>query len=95
MVSLNGKSLQELSSHALENRGASSFMARAVARMLVLADVQRLSIHGVSCVPTYCAFPGEGRADGAVQPRVAKPKEAVCLTDTADGLLHANEPRIA
>ena len=95
MVSLNMESLQELSRHALENGGSNSVVVWASTRMLVLADALNVYVNDAIRVPFYCAFPSKGRADGAVQPRVAMSKQAVCLIDRADGLLHEIEPLAA
>jgi (2R)-3-sulfolactate dehydrogenase (NADP+) len=78
--------LLRLARSALEKAGAHAAMAEAAARHLVCAEEQGLPTHGMSRVPFYCGYLGNGRADGAARPTMIADRAAACLIDNRDGL---------
>jgi (2R)-3-sulfolactate dehydrogenase (NADP+) len=78
--------LRDLAAKALSRAGANAAMADATARALVYADAQGLASHGVSRVPQYATHLSNGRADGAVEPKVVRAKGGAVLVDAGSGL---------
>lgn len=75
-----------LVARALLHAGASSAMAEATARALVLAESQGLGSHGLSRVGQYTTHLANGRVDGAAVAVVARRKDGAILVDAASGL---------
>jgi (2R)-3-sulfolactate dehydrogenase (NADP+) len=88
MHSLSLSELETLVARGLENAGASSAMARATARALVIAESAGQGGHGLSRVAMYAEHVRSGRANGRAEPRIAHEKSAVCLIDAQGGLAY-------
>lgn len=80
--------LTQLVVAVLAKAGASPAMAAATAQALVAAEMAGLGGHGLSRVPLYAQHVKEGRASGAVEPRIAHEKGAACLIDAQGGLAY-------
>ena len=88
MHSLSLSELETLVARGLENAGASSAMARATARALVIAESAGQGGHGLSRAAMYAEHVQSGRANGRAEPRIAHEKSAVCLIDAQGGLAY-------
>ena len=66
--------LTALVKRAIENAGASAAMAEATARALVAAEMAGQGGHGLSRVAMYADHVRCGRANGKVEPRIAREK---------------------
>ena len=86
MPQLSLETLTELTTRALKRAGAGKAMAQATAQVLVAAEAEGLSGHGLSRVALYCRHLREGRAVGKAKPKVIKRKGATALVDASGGL---------
>ena len=80
--------LLELAQRALQAAGASPSSARAAAQALVAADCQGLASHGLSRIPQYTTFLGNGRSDGTAVPVIVRSKGAAALVDAGCGMAY-------
>ncbi len=78
--------LEALVAAALEQAGASSAMATATARALVLAEAQGLGSHGLSRVAQYATHLRNGRVNGSAKPALSSQRSAAVLVDAGEGL---------
>jgi (2R)-3-sulfolactate dehydrogenase (NADP+) len=83
------RTAEDLVRRALAVSGANPTLAAATARALVAAEAQGQSGHGLSRVPQYATFLGNGRADGAAMPAVVAERGGAALVDARDGLAYA------
>ncbi len=72
----------------LRKHGASTVVARSVARALVAAEADGLNGHGLQRVPTYLAMLKSGKARGDAKPVARRVKPAVLAVDAADGFAY-------
>lgn len=79
---------EALARAALAAAGASAEMAAATARALVAAEAAGQAGHGLSRVPQYAAFLGNGRADGAAMPCIVNERGGAVLVDARHGLAY-------
>lgn len=80
--------LTNLAVRALVRAGACAASAEAAARMLVAADAQGLSSHGVARLSQYCTFLRNGRTHAAAVPEIVKSRGATCLIDADHGMAY-------
>lgn len=73
---------------ALARAGANPEMAAATARALIAGEAEGQAGHGLSRVPQYAAFLGNGRADGAAVPAVIAQRGGAALVDARHGLAY-------
>ena len=88
MATLSPFDLTRLASRAFERAGASPTAAAAAACALVAADAQGLGSHGVSRVPQYASFLGNGRSDPKAVPEIIGSKGGACLIDAHSGMAY-------
>jgi len=88
MATLSISDLTGLAARAFERAGASPSAAAATARALVAADAQGLGSHGVSRVPQYTTFLGNGRSDPRAAPEMVRSKGGACLIDAHGGMAY-------
>lgn len=88
MATLPISDLTQLAAQAFERAGASPAAAAAAARALVAADAQGLGSHGVSRVPQYVTFLGNGRSDPRAVPEIVRSKGGACLIDAHSGMAY-------
>ncbi len=74
---------------ALGAAGASTDMAEATARALVLAEAQGLASHGLSRVGQYCVHLRNGRVNAAAVPVVLAGRGGAARVDAQEGLAFA------
>lgn len=79
---------EALARTALAAAGAGADMAAATARALAAAEAAGQAGHGLSRVPQYAAFLGNGRADGAAVPRIVNERGGAVLVDARHGLAY-------
>lgn len=77
---------RSLASGALVRAGATTAMAEATARALVLAESQGLGSHGLSRVAQYATHLANGRVDGTAVASVTRRRGGALLVDAASGL---------
>lgn len=85
MTAIAAEPLIELVSQALINANTSQANAGSVARALVAADLEGLSSHGVSRLPSYADQARSGKVDGQATPQVETPTSAVVKVDARCG----------
>ncbi|MBI3367967.1 MAG: Ldh family oxidoreductase [Burkholderiales bacterium] len=73
-------------SQALQRAGASTPMADATARALVLAEAQGLGSHGLSRVTQYATHLRNGRVNGQALPRLLAGRGGAARVDAGEGL---------
>ncbi len=78
--------LIDMARRALMAAGASHTMADSTARVVVQAEAQGLSSHGLSRIPQYAAHLRNGRVNGAAIPRIHAQRGAGVLIDADEGL---------
>ncbi len=88
MATLSISDLTQLAIRAFTRAGASPTAAAAAARALVAADAQGLGSHGVSRVPQYVTFLGNGRSDANAVPEIVRSKGGACLIDAHSGMAY-------
>lgn len=88
MTGVSIAQLTELAARALARAGASESAANAAARMLVAAEAQGLSSHGLGRLSQYCTFLRNGRTDGTAVPKIEKLHGATCLIDARCGMAY-------
>ena len=88
MATLSISDLTQLAIRAFTRAGASPTAAAAAARALVAADAQGLGSHGVSRVPQYVTFLGNGRSDVKAVPEIVRSKGGACLIDAHSGMAY-------
>lgn len=88
MATLSISELNCLVTRALECSGATPTAAGAAARALVSAEAQGLGSHGVSRVPQYATFLGNGRSNRDAVPEIVRSKGGSCLIDAHSGMAY-------
>ncbi|MEM8625501.1 MAG: Ldh family oxidoreductase [Pseudomonadota bacterium] len=71
--------------HALEANGASPVQARAVARIVTMAERDICESHGLFRVPGYVASLRSGKVDGKAVPVLSQPAPSVIAVDAKKG----------
>lgn len=85
MTAITAEQLTELVSRALINANTSASNADSVARALVAADIDGLSSHGVSRLPSYADQATSGKVDGQARPQVDVVTPALVKVDARCG----------
>ncbi len=85
MTAITADQLTALVAQALINANTSPSNAECVARALVAADIDGLSSHGVSRLPSYADQANSGKVDGQVQPQVDVVTPAIVKVDARCG----------
>jgi (2R)-3-sulfolactate dehydrogenase (NADP+) len=88
MPALTISELTRLAAAALTHAGASPVAANAAASALVAADAQGLASHGVSRVPQYVTFLGNGRSDPRAVPEISHSRGGAFLVDAHSGMAY-------
>lgn len=85
MTVLAAEPLTDLVTRALVRANTAEANARCVARALVAADLDGLTSHGVSRLPSYADQAASGKVDGHAQPAVETPAPALVRVDARCG----------
>lgn len=85
MTVLAAEPLTDLVARALERANTAEANARCVARALVAADLDGLTSHGISRLPSYADQAASGKVDGHAQPDVETPAPALVRVDARCG----------
>ncbi|OBS10851.1 Ldh family oxidoreductase [Acidihalobacter prosperus] len=85
MTRLAHEDLIDLVARALINAGTREDNARCVAAALVAADLDGLSSHGVSRLPSYADQAASGKVDGHARPTIESPATAALCVDARCG----------
>jgi (2R)-3-sulfolactate dehydrogenase (NADP+) len=88
MAILAADELQDLVTHALMRANTAEDNARCVARALVAADLDGLTSHGVSRLPSYAEQAAGGKVNGHASPCVSSPAPAVVRVDARCGFAY-------
>jgi (2R)-3-sulfolactate dehydrogenase (NADP+) len=80
--------LTRLAAAAFTRAGASARAADAAAKALVAADAQGLASHGVSRVPQYVTFLGNGRSDPLAVAEITHSRGGAFLVDAHSGMAY-------
>jgi LDH2 family malate/lactate/ureidoglycolate dehydrogenase len=81
----SAEELVELARTVLEDAGASSAAARAVAESLVEANLRGHDSHGVRRLAPYLQFIRDGHVDPAAQPELVRRRGAIAIVDGCRG----------
>ena len=80
--------LEALVEQVLEIAGTDPVPARSTASMLVQAEIDGQSGHGLSRVESYAAQARTGKVDGSAQPRIERTRPGVLMVDVGHGFFY-------